>query len=229
MQKINIPPSLPWIAPFVSFLLCIKVVVSAPEQYYPWLYTLCVIITSAFTVYLLVISKAVRPHLRIAPGVLFGLVGIALWIYLCGLDLESHVAGMLPEWLKPEARAAFNPFEQISDPVALWTFIGIRVAGMAVVVPVVEELFWRGWLMRWIISHDWQKVPIGKFTPASFLWVTGLFTLAHPEWLAAAVWCALINLLLYWKKDLWNCIVAHSVSNFCLAVYVMKFNAWNLW
>ncbi len=229
MARINIPPALPWVAPFAAFLICAKIAVSAPEEYYPCLYTLCVIITGIFTVYLLVVSRVVHPHLRILPGIFFGLVGIVLWIYLCGLGIEARIAAMLPEWLQPEARAAFNPFAQISDPVYRWAFIGIRVTGMAILVPIVEELFWRGWLMRWVISHEWEKVPIGKFTPASFLWVTALFTMAHPEWLAAAVWCALINMLLYWKKDLWNCIVAHAVSNLCLAVYVMKFDAWNLW
>jgi CAAX prenyl protease-like protein len=92
-----------------------------------------------------------------------------------------------------------------------------------------EELFWRGWLMRWIISKDWAGLEIGTFTTGSFLWVTLLFTMAHPEWLAAAVWCVLINLLLYWKKDLWNCIVAHGVSNLCLAAYIMLYDAWYLW
>ncbi len=229
MERIKIPAALPWIAPFASYLILTHIALTAPDGYYPWLYVMCTLVTAAFTAYLLLISNVVRPHRRILPGVVFGLIGIVLWIYLCGLGIDKQLAAMLPEWLRPEARAAFNPFEEISDPVLRWAFITIRVAGIALLVPVVEELFWRGWLMRWIVAHDWEKVPIGKFTPASFLWVTVLFTMAHPEWLAAAVWCALINLLLYWKKDLWNCMVAHGVSNLCLAVYVMAFDAWELW
>jgi len=229
MDRINIPPALPWIAPFASYLIFSQIAVAAPVEYYPWLYVLCVSVAGVFTGYLLMISKVVRPHLRILPGVIFGVIGIALWIYLTGPKIDGHFAAMLPEWLRPGPRAAFNPFEEISDPAARWAFIAIRVAGIALLVPVAEELFWRGWLMRWVISHQWEKVPVGRFTLASFLWVTVLFTMAHPEWLAAFVWCALINLLLYWKKDLWNCIVAHGISNLCLAVYVMVFEAWELW
>jgi CAAX prenyl protease-like protein len=96
-------------------------------------------------------------------------------------------------------------------------------------VPVVEELFWRGFLLRWVISANWEGHPVGIFTMRSFLWVVLLFTLAHPEWLAAAVYCALMNILLYWKKDLWLCIVAHSTSNLLLVFYILMTGSWELW
>lgn len=53
--------------------------------------------------------------------------------------------------------------------------------------------------------------------------------MAHPEWLAAAVYSLLMNGLLYWKKDIWQCIVAHGVSNLLLAVYVLASGNWWLW
>ena len=62
-----------------------------------------------------------------------------------------------------------------------------------------------------------------------FLIVILLFTVAHPEWLAAAVYCALLNGLFYWKKCLWCCIVAHSVSNLVLGAYILTTGAWWLW
>src|SRR5262249_30767252 len=101
--------------------------------------------------------------------------------------------------------------------------------GLAVLVPVAEELFWRGFLARWLVNPDWQRQPLGHFTPASFIIVTVLFTLAHPEWLAAAVYCALLNGLLAWKRDLWNCVVAHGVSNLALGVYILTEKDWKLW
>lgn len=63
----------------------------------------------------------------------------------------------------------------------------------------------------------------------SALIVTLLFALAHPEWLAAAVYCTLLNGLLYWKGDLWNCVVAHGVSNLVLAIYILFTGSWELW
>jgi hypothetical protein len=59
--------------------------------------------------------------------------------------------------------------------------------------------------------------------------VTLMFTLAHPEWMAAAVYCVLLNLLLSWTRDLWNCVVAHGVSNLVLGVYVLWTDSWELW
>lgn len=227
--SLHLPSVLVWTAPFVLYLLLTKAISVASETCYPLLYTVCVLVTGSVTVYLMVTARPVRPHTRIIPGVMFGLIGIVLWIYLNRLGVEQTFYRLLPAWLLPDARVAFNPFEQIRDPAVRWLFILVRTAGLVLLVPLAEELFWRGWLMRWIISQEWEQVPVGKFTLGSFLGVTLLFTLAHPEWLAAAVWCVLINLLLYWRKDLWNCMVAHAVTNLCLVVYIMVFDVWSLW
>ncbi len=228
-DQTNPAKSLPWIAPFTAYLVLSQAAAAVPHDYYPWAYAACTIITSGITLYLLSCWKIVKPHRQILPGLAAGIIGIILWISLSSLGADETMAAVLPEWLRPAPRAAFNPFEAITDPATRWLFIAVRVTGLALLVPVAEELFWRGWLMRWIISRDWAGLEIGTFTMGSFLSVTLLFTMAHPEWLAAAVWCVLINLLLYWKKDLWNCIVAHGVSNLCLAAYVMLHDAWYLW
>lgn len=170
-----------------------------------------------------------KPHLRIWPGIIVGLAGIALWIGLCELDLERSIGQFLPKFLRPGERVGYNPFEELSTVGSAWTFIGFRLLGIALVVPIAEELFWRGFLLRWLIDPEWERVPIGEYTFASCMIVTLMFTLAHPEWLAAATYCLLINGLLYWKRDLWLCIVAHAVSNLALVVYVLNFEQWELW
>ena len=108
-------------------------------------------------------------------------------------------------------------------------FIFIRMIGLAILVPAVEEVFWRGFLARWLVAEKWEEVPIGKFTVSSFLFVTILFTTAHPEWIAAFVYCSLLNGYLIWKKDLWSCVVAHGVSNLVLGVYVLVTAQYQLW
>jgi CAAX prenyl protease-like protein len=105
----------------------------------------------------------------------------------------------------------------------------MRLIGLVILVPIAEELFWRGFLLRWVISSAWRDVPLGAFSFRSFFIVTVLFATTHPEWLAAAVYCALLNGVLYWKKDLWSCVVAHAASNSMLAVYVMATESWWLW
>src|SRR5262249_2231755 len=110
-----------------------------------------------------------------------------------------------------------------------WAFIVIRVVGLVVLVPVVEELFWRGFLIRWLISPNWQRQKPGQFTWFSFVAVTLLFALAHREWLAGAGFCGVLNGRLYWKRDLWNCVVAHAISNLVLAGYILSTGNWQLW
>ena len=228
VKKILESRALPYIAPFAVYLLLSQAAALEIEFYY-WLYPLCFVITSSVMVLLLRGKDIIRPHMQVMPGVAAGTVGIILWIALSSIGLHQVLIDLLPRWLQPSARPAFNPFEKIDIPAMQWGFITIRVLSLAILVPVAEELFWRGWLMRWIIADDWEGVEMGTFTWGSFSIVTVLFTLAHPEWLAAAAWCALINILLYWKKDLWNCIVAHAVTNLLLAVYVIGYGAWELW
>ena len=220
---------LTYIAPFALYLIFSQLLAQTSQQLYPLFYSGVVIITGLTTFFLLRKKKVIHLHFKIFPGILFGVMGIITWILVCELQLEQSLIGFLPGLLQPEERVAFNPFISITDPLQQWFFICVRLVGLAVLVPIIEEVFWRGFLMRWIIDPAWQQQPLGRFTLSSFFWTTLLFTLAHPEWFAAAIYCILINLLLYWKKDLWNCIVAHATSNLLLGIYVLYFGAWELW
>jgi CAAX prenyl protease-like protein len=195
-------------------------------DYYPGLYTAVVIVVGLVTAYFLWSRPLLHPHARVGLAAAVGLGGIALWIGLCHLNLEQYLT--LPTWLRPK-RGGYDPFTELEDPRAAWAFVAVRLAGMVLLVPVVEELFWRGFLARWLLGPNWQVRPMGQFTPASFAIVTLLCTLAHPEWLAAAVYFALLNAYLYWKKDLWGCVVAHGVSNLVLGVYILAAKDWRLW
>jgi CAAX prenyl protease-like protein len=101
--------------------------------------------------------------------------------------------------------------------------------GLVVLVPLAEELFWRGFLWRWIQNPNWTEVPLGQWHWPSFVGVTLFFTAVHPEWLAAAVYGALIGLLWCWKRDLWQCVVAHATSNLVLGIYILTTSSWHLW
>ena len=219
---------LAYVLPFALYLALTQIP-SAFPRHYAWLYSAVVLAVGCVTVSLLRGRRLIRPHRRVILGLIVGLVGIAVWIGLSGLGFEQAVGAHLPTWLRPKPRAAFNPFESLGHPLALWGFIAVRLSGLVLLVPIVEELFWRGFLLRWLISPDWQQQELGQFTPGSFVGVTVLFALAHPEWLAAVVYCSLLNGLLYWKRDLWNCVVAHAVSNLVLGIYVLWAGAWELW
>jgi len=218
----------PYVVPFILYLGLTQIPTQFPKHY-PWLYSAVVLVVGIVTCVLLYRRGILRPHLRVIPGLVTGLVAIGLWIGICHLQWDQHIFALLPAWLRPEPRPGYNPFFAIANPAARWGFILMRMVGLALLVPVAEELFWRGFLARWLLSPDWQSQPIGRFTPYTFAGVTILFMLAHPEWLAAAVYCALLNFLLIWTRDLWNCVVAHGVSNLVMGIYILSTGTWDLW
>ena len=109
-------------------------------------------------------------------------------------------------------------------------FITIRGLSSVVNVPVLEELFWRGWLMRWLIQNDFQKVPLGTFRPLSFWLVAVLFAAEHgPYWEVGLIAGIAYNLWIVRTKNLADCILAHAVTNGLLAIYVIAGGHWEYW
>ncbi len=224
-----------YVIPFFLYLVGTAFAGRFEGENYPFAYAAVVVICSVWIFHAGWKVRASHPealprvHVCVLPGFVVGIVGIAIWIGVCHLRLEQHLTQFLPSFLQPEARVGFNPFEEIEDSSARAVFLAFRLIGIAIVVPIAEEFFWRGFLLRWLIDPEWEKVKLGEYTLASCSIVTLMFTVAHPEWFAAALWCAPINGLLYWKRDLWQCIVAHSVSNLLLVAYVLVYDQWYLW
>ena len=218
----------PFVLPLVVYMAG-ATLASAFDRWYPLAYSFTTLATLIACVWLLKGRGIIRPHLNVATGVLVGGLGIVVWIWVSGLHLEDSLFQFLPRFLRPDARVGYNPFFELDSATARWVFIAIRLVGISVAVPIAEELFWRGFLLRWFINEEFEKVPLGTYSLQSLALVTLFFTLAHPELFAAAFYNLLITGLLYWKRDLWQCIVAHAVSNFLLVVYVLQYKAWWLW
>jgi uncharacterized protein len=155
----------------------------------------------------------------ISLGVMTGLFVCAAWV---GLDGHYPTFTFLGG-----SRSAFDPFTL--GAAARWVFIGVRLLGMVVLVPVFEELFWRSFLMRWVIENDFVRVPIGKVTPMAAAATSALFALAHPEWLPALLTGALWAWLLWWTKSLSACLISHATANLALGIYVIVTHDWKFW
>ncbi|MFN7994954.1 MAG: CAAX prenyl protease-related protein [Bryobacteraceae bacterium] len=109
-------------------------------------------------------------------------------------------------------------------------FMTLRVIESVVLVPILEELFWRGWLMRWLIRADFTKVPLGTYTPNSFWIVAVLFAAEHgPYWEVGFIAGIAYNWWATRTRNLADCIVAHAVTNAVLAAYVLTFDQWQYW
>jgi hypothetical protein len=119
----------------------------------------------------------------------------------------------------------YDPVAQVLDPagvIAFVTFALIRTLGPVIVVPVMEELFWRNWLWRYLISpNNWRLAAVGEWETTAVVGTCLAFALVHPQRLVSVVWAALIAWLLVRTKSLGACIVAHAVTNLLLAIYVL--------
>src|SRR5436305_10948934 len=111
----------PYVLPFVLYLGLTWAAAGYP-QHYAWLYPTIVALVGAVTFCLLRGRGLLRPHLRVLPGIVVGLVGIALWIAISHLDWDQRLHAYLPSWLRPGPRPGFNPFVSIDGDAARWSF-----------------------------------------------------------------------------------------------------------
>jgi len=206
---------------------------SIPYRYYPLVYTIKIALTLAAIGY--VLPGYGRFPLRISPlAVLVGAAGIIVWIGICELRLEQKwLVPLGLEWLVGlGARAGFDPFRAFADQPAwqLWGFVAVRLFGMVAVVAVIEELFLRGFLMRFVMQVDWWEVPVGRASVAAVVACVAYAVLSHPaELFAAAAWFLLITLLAVKTKNIWDCVAAHAVTNLLLGIYVLVLGQWQYW
>jgi uncharacterized protein len=111
-----------------------------------------------------------------------------------------------------------------------WWVLAWRTIRAVVVVPVVEELFWRAWLMRWLIRPDFESVPLGTFSASSFLAVALLFALEHGSyWDVGLLTGFIYNWWMIRTKSVADCILMHALTNACLCGYVIWAGQWQYW
>jgi hypothetical protein len=158
-----------------------------------------------------------------------GAAGCVIWIVLA--ELQSEIPGLqqLLDAILPGTRVAYDPFSSMGSVAGRTAFVIVRLLGLVAVVPLMEEVFWRGFLARYLIADNFCDVPQGTFTWASFLIVTAAFALVHPEILAAAAWGAMINVLYRKTANLWACVLMHAVTNGLLGAYILATGNWQLW
>lgn len=200
-------------------------------EHYPIIYTAKIALTIAAMWF---VAPGYGFRFRISPlAAVVGVVGVALWIWICSLHLEPKLLGPLGlGWIVGSGeRPAYNPLEQLATtPLLAYGFLAIRFLGLAVIVPIIEEFFLRGFVMRFATQEKWWEVPFGTASWTAIAVGTIVPMLMHPgELLAAAVWFSLVTWLMLRTKNIWDCVAAHAVTNLLLGIYVVAFHQWQLW
>jgi hypothetical protein len=162
---------------------------------------------------------------RLGGTIFMGISVFLLWI---GPDLLFP--GYRSHWLFQNALtgqiASSIPHAIREDSMV----IVFRTLRAVVLVPIIEELFWRAWLMRWLINPDFSKLPLGAFSASSMILTAVLFASEHgPYWDVGLVTGFLYNWWMVRTKSLGDCILAHAITNGCLSAYVVFAGKWEYW
>ncbi len=199
---------------------------------YPIFYTIRVSLTLVAALVALPVYRSFP--FRVHPlSVFVGVAGGIAWILLCRLNVESALSELpiLSGLLSSGERSGYNPFVELTGrPIMLVLFLGVRFFGLVLLIPLIEEFFLRGFLMRFVIDGNWPQVTFGTATTFAICVGTLYGVIAHPaEILAAAVWFSLITWLMIRTRNMWDCVVAHMVTNLALGLYVVIWQDWRLW
>ena len=219
---------LPYLAPYLAYVAVASILKN--QLTHEWSYAVRLLVVPALLVwgwkrYVPLVGPR-SPVMSVMFGLAGGLLGTVLWILL----LRPFVGNGGAPW---------------SD-TAFW----LRFVSAGLVIPIVEELLLRGYALRLAFQWDmarkaglkdpferaYHEQSIDQVAPGawSILAVaisTILFASGHDikEWPAAIVYGLLMVTLWIVRKDLLSCVIAHSATNICLALYVRTTGHWSLW
>jgi membrane protease YdiL (CAAX protease family) len=168
-----------------------------------------------------------RPMMWIAvPAGMF-----AAWGWVAGQYLADDLGmgGRLPGF--PGQKEVVDPRDALGASNLFWTTTVLRIVVACTAVPVVEELFWRAFLLRAFIRWDrFETLPMNAFTWFSFLGTSLLSTVQHPDnWFVSILCWMFFNALFLWTRSIWCLVVVHAVTNFALYYYVVRVGDWSFW
>jgi CAAX prenyl protease-like protein len=214
--------TLAWVGPFAVFALWLAVDKSLPIAN-PAKEMLRDGVLLASILYF---SRHILPHS--APhwmaSIALGLAVCAMWVAPDALFpgwrshflFQNSVVGQLKTSIPP---SELTPLMLVS-----------RTARAALLVPVLEELFWRGWLPRWLQDTNFSRIPLGQYTPFAFWSTAVLFALEHGSYWEVGLLCGIIyNWWMRRTRSLGDLILVHAVTNLALSIYVIVTGRWTFW
>lgn len=204
------------IAPFVIFLgfTFVQGWMGSPASY--WLYLAKTLVGA----WLIWEARPFVPEMRWAISWEALAVGVAIAVVWIGLD------GFYPRIAQPES--SWNPIKQYG--AAGWIWNGVRLAGSSIVVPPLEEVFYRSFLYRYFVRIPFLTMPLGQFHLLSFVVTSVLFGFMHPDRWVAGIICGLAYQGLVVRKNrLGDAMTAHGITNALLGLWVMWKQDWSFW
>jgi len=219
------------VAPFVLFLAltCCQGLFGEASRY--WFY----LAKTLVGVWLIWEMRPFVAEMRWAlswEAVVVGVGVFAVWVGISGGWTMQNSLWLRLGLSHPSATPSttWNPNEQFGAGSALaWLMIGTRIIGSTLVVPPLEEVFYRSFLYRYIARPDFTSVPLNHFAWTPFLATAAVFGFSHNEWLAGILCGAAYQWLVLRKNRLGDAVTAHAITNCLLGLWVVWRGAWQFW
>jgi CAAX prenyl protease-like protein len=195
----------------------------AGEIDWRWIYAVRTVVVGAALLFLWRHYDELRKAPRLTASdwiasLVCGVVIFGLWIVM---DTGWMVLGS-------GEGGGFDPRQHGSEALH-WPLTVLRLIGLAIVIPLAEELFWRSFLMRWLERPEFLTVEPAKVGLRAFVITAALFAVEHSQWLAGLLAGVAYGWLYMRTGKLWAPVIAHAVTNGMLGVYILATGQWRFW
>ena len=218
LDSLKASPTAVRVVPFVLFvgLTALQGKLFPHSQY--WLYLLKTVLVGWM---LWTVRKDV-PEMRWRFSFWSLLAGVGVFVLWVGLDpFYPHLSSKPSIW---------RPLDDFSSrPMLAWFFIGVRLIGSVLVVPFMEEVFFRSFIYRSIAARDFLSIPLNHFHLAAFIATAAAFGFEHNEWLPGILCGLIYHWLILRSNQLGEAISAHALTNLLLGLWVVGKGAWQFW
>jgi len=186
-----------------------------------WLYALKSLLVAALLVNFIHTYGELRLRPRCPSRFLWGASALGIVVFILWIHLDQGLLNL-------GSNQGFDPREPITGRI-VWPLAAFRLAGATLVVPIMEELFWRSFLLRWIDRHDFLNLSPGAVSLKAILLSSVVFGFSHALWFAGIVAGLAYSWLYRISGNLWAPILAHAMTNFLLGVWVLQTGNWQFW
>ena len=170
-------------------------------------------------------------HVPLGAGV--GVLVLILWV-----GLEDPAAAGWGPLQELYVKWGVRPLGELRPPLKAlpyapetcgWPLTIVRILGSGLVIGVIEEFFWRGFLYRWMFGGDFTQVDPGRYARLPFFAIALVFGLEHMEWLAGLAAGLAYGWLFLRTRDIWTVAFAHALTNLLLGAYVVARGQYQFW
>jgi uncharacterized protein len=217
-NKIVASPILVRVIPFATFAALTMLQGGFGEASQYWIYALKTVLGA----WLLWLLRSYIKEMKWSFSWEAVAVGVGVFLAWVGLD------GYYPMFA--QRSGAFNPLSTYGAGSSMaMIFIGVRIIGSSLVVPPLEEVFYRSFIYRFLTKSNFLDIPLSRFEWRAFLIAGVVFGIGHFEWLPGILCAFAYQWLVIRKGRLGDAMTAHAITNFLLAIWILTHHAYYFW